>query len=130
METTTYFKIKKMSPQFLVANIDRSLEFYMQKLGFDIDFRYEDFYAGISKDGCSIHLKLGKPSLEERKNKRKNEDLDLVFSVDGIEDLYHELSNKPIEFVQPLRDMPYGKEFYVADPDGYIISFLTGDRSS
>jgi hypothetical protein len=23
-----------------------------------------------------------------------------------------------------LRDMPYGKEFYVADPDGNIIGFL------
>jgi hypothetical protein len=26
--------------------------------------------------------------------------------------------------VQPLRAMPYGKEFYIADPDGYILSFL------
>lgn len=124
MDTTTYSKIKKMSPQILVADIDRSIEFYTKKLGFDIDFRYEDFYAGIVKDGCSIHLKLGKPSIEERISKRNNEDIDIIFSVDSIEDLYQELSNKPIEFVQSLRDMPYGKEFYVADPDGYIISFL------
>ena len=124
MDTTTYSRIKKMSPQFLVADIDRSIEFYEKKLGFDIDFRYEDFYVGIVKDGCSIHLKLGKPSIEERKNKRNNEDLDIAFSVDGIENLYEELSNKPIEFVQPLRDVPYGKEFYVTDPDGYIIAFI------
>jgi len=124
MDTTTYSRIKKMSPQFLVADIDRSIEFYEKKLGFDIDFRYEDFYVGIVKDGCSIHLKLGKPSIEERKNKRNNEDLDIAFSVDGIENLYEELSNKPIEFIQPLRDVPYGKEFYVTDPDGYIIAFI------
>ena len=124
MDTATYSKIKKMSPQFLVADIERSIEFYTKTLGFDIDFRYEDFYAGIVKDGFSIHLKLGNPLIEERKNKRNNEDLDIAFSVDGIEDLYEELSNKPIEFVQPLRDMPYGKEFYVTDPDGYIIAFL------
>ena len=124
MDATTYFKIKKMSPQFLVADIDRSIDFYTKTLGFDIDFRYEDFYAGIIKDGCSIHLKSGKPSIEERKNKRNNEGLDISFSVDGIEDLYEELSNKRIEFVQPLRDMPYGKEFYITDPDGYIIAFL------
>ena len=124
MDTTTYPRIKQMSPQFLVADIDRSIEFYEKKLGFDIDFRYEDFYVGIVKDGCSIHLKLGKPSIEERKNKRNNEDLDIAFSVDGIENLYEELSNKPIEFIQPLRDVPYGKEFYVTDPDGYIIAFI------
>jgi hypothetical protein len=29
-----------------------------------------------------------------------------------------------IEIIQPLRAMPYGKEFYIADPDGYIIGFL------
>jgi catechol 2,3-dioxygenase-like lactoylglutathione lyase family enzyme len=125
MNTTTYSKIKKMSPLFLVADIDRSIEFYTKMLGFDIDFRYEEFYAGIIKDGCSIHLKLGKPSADERKNRKNNDDLDLVFSVDDIENLYQELSNKPIEFVQPIREMPYGKEFYVADPDGYIIAFLT-----
>jgi len=113
-----------MSPQLLVADINRSIEFYAKKLGFEIDFRYEDFYAGISKDGCSIHLKVGKPSLEERQNKRKNEDLDIVFSVTNIEDLFEELKTYPIEFTQPLRKMDYGKEFYIIDPDGYIISFL------
>lgn len=123
MDTIIYFRIKKMSPQFLVTDIERSIEFYTKKLGFDIDFRYEDFYAGIVKDGHSIHLKLGEPSIEERMNKRNN-GLDIVFSVDSIEKLYQELSNKSIEFVQPLRDMPYGKEFYVADPDGYTIAFL------
>ena len=124
MDTITHFKIKKMSPQFLVTDIDRSIEFYVKKLGFDIEFSYEGFYAGIIKDGYSIHLKTGNSSIEERKNKRKNQDLDLIFSVDGIEDLYKELSNKFVEFTQPLRNMPYGKEFYIADPDGYIISFL------
>jgi predicted enzyme related to lactoylglutathione lyase len=124
MNSATYSRIKKMSPQLLVADIDKSIEFYTKKLGFEIDFRYEDFYSGISKDGFSIHLKSGKPSMEDRQNRRNNEDLDIVFSVDGIEDLYEELSNKPIEIIQPLRQMDYGKEFYIADSDGYIISFL------
>jgi len=124
MDTITYFKIKKMSPQLLVADVDRSIEFYTKKLGFDVDFRYEDFYAGIIKDGYSIHLKASKPSIEERESRRNNEDLDIIFSVDGIECLYEELSNRSVEFSQSLRDMPYGKEFYVADPDGYIIAFL------
>jgi len=113
-----------MSPQLLVADIDRSIEFYTKKLGFDIDFRYEDFYAGIIKDGFSLHLKSGNPSAEERKNKRENEDLDIVFSVESVKDLYNEFLNKSIDIVQPLCDRPYGKEFYIADPDGYILAFL------
>lgn len=124
METITSFKIKKMSPQLVVADINHSIDFYTKKPGFIIDFRYEDFYAGISKDGCLIHLKAGKPSINERRSKRTHEDLDIVFSVEGIETVYEEFSGRSIELVQPLRDMPYGKEFYIADPDGYIISFL------
>ena len=124
MDTITNSRIKKMSPQFLVTDLDRSIEFYAKKLGFDIDFRYEDFYSGVIKDGHSIHLKSGQPSLEERQNRRDNEDLDIIFSVQGIEDLYEEYSARSVEFAQPLRDMAYGKEFYIADPDGYIIGFL------
>ena len=124
MTTSTQSKIKKMSPQFLVADIEHSIEFYTKKLGFDLEFRYEDFYAGIVKDGYSIHLKSGKPSIEERKSKRENDDLDIIFSVDGIEDLYEEFVNKSVEIIQALRDLPYGREFYIADPDGYILAFL------
>ena len=124
MNSITPSKIKNMSPQFLVTDIERSVEFYKKKLGFDVEFRYEDFYAGIMKDGFSIHLKKSNSSIEVRQNKRKHEDLDIVFSVDGIESLFEELSNKSVEFTPLLRDMPYGKEFYVADPDGNLIAFV------
>jgi len=124
VNTGTESKIKKMSPQFLVADIEHSIEFYTKKLDFEVDFRYEDFYAGIIKDNYSIHLKSGKPSIEERESKRENIDLDIIFSVEGVENLYEELMNKSVEIVQPLCDRPYGKEFYIADPDGYILAFL------
>jgi catechol 2,3-dioxygenase-like lactoylglutathione lyase family enzyme len=113
-----------MSPQLLVADMDRSIDFYTDKLGFTLEFRYEDFYAGIIKDGFSIHLKSGKASPEERKSKKENEDLDIVFSVARVKDLYDELVFKKIEILQQLCERPYGEEFYVVDPDGYILAFL------
>jgi catechol 2,3-dioxygenase-like lactoylglutathione lyase family enzyme len=112
---------KKMSPQLSVMDIELALEFYTKKLGFNLDFRYEDFYAGIVKDGHSIHLKSGAARGSDEKNK---EDLDLTFSVDSIESLYDEFLTKSIEIIQPLRDMPYGREFYIADPDGNRIAFM------
>lgn len=124
MDILTSSKIKQMSPQILVADINRSIEFYTKKLGFTLGFRYEDFYAGIIKDGYSIHLKSGIPSSELRKNKRENEDLDIVFSVEDVEYLYNEFVSRSVEITQPLCERPYGKEFYIADPDGYILAFL------
>ena len=124
MNTIKTYELKKMSPQLLVSDLNRSFEFYSKILGFELDFRYEYFYVGIIKDGYSIHLKLSYPSTDERKNKYQNEHLDLTFSVDNIETLYEELLDKAVEFIQPLRKMPYGKEFYIVDPDGHVIAFL------
>lgn len=119
-----YPKIKGMSPQLVVADIDRSLNFYTGELGFKIDFRYEDFYAGIIRDGYSIHLKSGDPHIEYRTHQRNNENLDLMFAVENIHDLFETIQGRQVEIIQPLREMPYGREFYIADPDGYILGFL------
>ena len=119
-----YPEIKSMSPQFVVADLQRSLDFYTQELGFKVDFLYEDFYAGIIKDGYTIHLKSGSPNKDERVHRRKNEDLDLVFSIDNINVLFETIKSRAVTIVQPLREMPYGNEFYIADPDDYILGFV------
>lgn len=108
----------------LVADMNRSILFYTKELHFEISFLYEDFYCGIIKDGHSIHLKLALPAMEERANRQHNEHADLVISVEHIADLYDEIKSKPVSIMQPLRKMPYGKEFYIKDPDGYVIAFL------
>jgi predicted enzyme related to lactoylglutathione lyase len=113
-----------MSPQFVVADLEHSLDFYIYQLGFEIVFRYGDFYAGIMKDSYELHLKLGHPALEVRSNKLENEHLDLLFSVQEIDVLFEAMKKRSVNIVQPLREMPYGREFYIADPDGYILGFL------
>jgi predicted enzyme related to lactoylglutathione lyase len=113
--------LKKMSPLLPVAHIDHSIEFYTKKLGFSLDFQYEDFYAGIVKEGHSIHLKSCEPHGNDGKNK---EDPEIIFSVENIERLYEEVLSKSIEIVKPIRDMPYGREFYIADPDGNRIAYI------
>ncbi len=123
-----YFQIKGMSPQLLIADLDQSITFYTQQLGFEIGFLHDDFYAGISNSGYTIHLKLGSLDRKERMKKRKNGDLDITFSIAGIKELYETLQKNSVEFIQPLRDMPYGREFYIADPDGYILAFVEENK--
>jgi len=123
-KTGAYFKIKGMSPQLLVTDLTRSIEFYTLKLGFEIEFRYEDFYCGITKAGHSIHLKSVVHTIEERTYRIENEHTDIIFSVEGIDALYADINNISIRVIQSLRKMPYGREFYITDPDGYIIAFL------
>ena len=122
--STIFPNIRSMSPLLLVADLDQSMAFYAEHLGFTIDFRYEDFYAGMVNSHFTIHFKCSKPDPAEREDRKKNEDLDLVFAVSAIGELYDAMKRGPVQIVQPLREMPYGKEFYISDPDGYIISFI------
>jgi predicted enzyme related to lactoylglutathione lyase len=127
---TTYPKIKSMSPQFFAADLQRSLDFYSRQLGFEIDFLYENFYAGIIREGYSIHLKCGSPAKEERASKPENEHLYLLFSVEDIHALFEAMKSRSVSIVQPLREMPYGYEFYITDPDGYMLGFVEGKQAN
>lgn len=124
MSRTPSAKLTGMSPQLLVADLDRSIGFYIGRLGFDLDFRYEHFYAGIVRDVYSIHLKLAHAPRGEREFRRENEHLDITFTVDDIRTAYKDAQCKYVPVIQPLREMPYGHEFYVTDPDGYILAFV------
>ncbi|MBS1525071.1 MAG: VOC family protein [Bacteroidetes bacterium] len=121
MCATITSRIKAMSQLLIVSNLERSIAYYREKLGFGLDFRYEDFYAGISRDGYSVHLKSSDRLVESQTG---NEDPEIIFRVEGIDDLYRECLNRSANVIQPLRDMPYGKEFYVTDPDGNLIAFV------
>lgn len=124
MDTNLSYEIKKLSPQLLVSDLDSSIIFYTKQLDFEIDFVYEKFYCGISKNGFSIHLKQAKPNFEERISRRESEHNDLIFSIQAIESLYEDILKRNVNIIQSLRNMPYGKEFYIIDPDGYILSFI------
>jgi predicted enzyme related to lactoylglutathione lyase len=112
---------RKMSPLLAVTDVNRAIAFYTGQLGFSVEFTYEDFYAGIIKDGHSIHLKADDT---RGVRVRGRDELDIMFYVDGIEGFYEAALNQSIDIVQPLREMPYGREFYIADPDGNRIGFV------
>lgn len=113
-----------MSPLLVVSDLEQSLKFYTEQLGFEINFRHEGFYAGIGLGTHSIHLKAGDPSSSERLRRRKNEDVDLIFGVKDLDRMYEHVCSQAMEIVQPLRVMPYEREFYVGDPDGYVLAFF------
>ena len=113
-----------MSPLLVVSDLGQSVRFYTEKWGFEINFRHEDFYAGLGIGNHSIHLKAGDPSSSERLRRRGNEDVDLIFGVKDLDGMYAHACSQAMEIVQSLRVMPYGREFYVGDPDGYVLAFF------
>jgi len=116
--------IKAATPQFLVADLVASLDFYETRLGFNRDFVYGDFYASVSRDGAPIHLKCAAPLLAERNHRKEGGHLAAFLEVSGLKDLHEELSARGAPIVTPIEEQAWGMiDFQVEDPDGYILCF-------
>lgn len=113
-----------IAPQFLVDNLSTAIAYYCDKLGFALDFNHESFYASVSRDGFSIHLKCAPKTISDRAHRKLNEHLDAYISVTGLSALYEELQACGATITKPLEERPWScKDLYVEDPDGYILCF-------
>jgi len=113
-----------IAPQFLVDDLERAIAYYCDKLGFELDFKYQSFYAAVRRDGFAIHLKHAPKLDTDWANRKQNEHLDAHISVSGIEGLFSELEMRGAQVIKPLEERPWAcLDFYVEDPDGYILCF-------
>ena len=116
-------RITGIAPQFLVDDLGAAIAYYCEKLGFELAFQYQSFYAGMTRDGFAIHLKCA-PKPTDRDDRRKNEHLDAYISVVGIQALFSELERRGARVIKPLEQRPWAcTDFYVEDLDGYILCF-------
>jgi catechol 2,3-dioxygenase-like lactoylglutathione lyase family enzyme len=121
-------RLTSFAPQFLVDDLARSIAYY-GKLGFTFGEPWDGFYAIGELDGLELHLKEAPKSEVERQHRREHEHLDAAAGVDGIEAFYEQCITNGATILRPLTATAWGtKDFYVEDPDGYVIAF--GGRPS
>ncbi|HEX8673566.1 MAG TPA: VOC family protein [Longimicrobium sp.] len=115
--------LTSLAPQFLVDDLARSVAYY-RKLGFAFGEPWNGFYAIGELDGLELHLKQAKKCDAERRHRREHEHLDAAAGVDGIEAFYARCVANEVTVLRPLAATAWGtKDFYVEDPDGYVIAF-------
>jgi len=123
MATTTKPRLTSLAPQFLVDDLARSMAYY-RKLGFAFGEPWDGFYAIGELDGLELHLKEAPKNPAERQYRREHEHLDAAAGVDGIEAFYARCVDRDVKILKPLAATEWGtKDFYIEDPDGYIIAF-------
>lgn len=116
-------RLTSFAPQFLVDDLSRSISYY-EKLGFAFAEPWEGFYAIGLMDGLEVHLKEAPKNAADRQFRRDHEHLDAAGGVDGIEAFYQRCVANGVKILNPLAPTEWGtKDFYVEDPDGYVISF-------
>jgi uncharacterized glyoxalase superfamily protein PhnB len=117
-------RITGIAPQFLVGDLEQAIAYYRDRLGFTLDFVYEDFYASVSRDGFRIHLKHGPRLAGESAFRKEHEHLDAYVAVSGVRGLFSELQERGANVVKPIEERPWDCiEFYVEDADGYLLCF-------
>lgn len=116
--------IQNAAPQLLVGDLEASVSFYEARLGFSTDFVYEGFYASVSRDGATIHLKCAAKLEADRVHRAEANHLDVHLDVSDVRGLGEELEGRAAPIRQPLTEQPWGRiDIHVVDPDGYILCF-------
>ena len=116
-------RVTSFAPQFLVDDLERSMSYY-EKLGFTFGEPWDGFYTIGRIDGLELHLKEAPKNDDERRHRRHNDHLDAAAGVEGIEAFFAQCVANGATILKPLMPTAWGtKDFYVEDPDGYIICF-------
>ena len=105
---------------FQVSNLNDSIRFYTEALGFEEEFIYGDppFYAGVKMGSVIIHLNAG----EEHENRRGMGSI-YVF-CDEVDDYYRRIEEMKVEITAKLETWPYDmRDFQVKDIDGNLLCF-------
>jgi len=105
-----------------VAELDRSLAFYRDVLGFKVIETYPGAYARLRSPSGTTSIALH--VLEKGQGlDPKLEGMRLYFEVKGLDTFCDALKAKGVAFLQPPKDMPWGwRHAYLGDPDGHQIS--------
>ena len=123
-QTTT----QAISPFFIVSNVDRTIAFYREKLGFETTFRAPDrnpFFAVIRRDGAQLLVKSA-PDVTPLPNLQRHPSMrwDAYVFVPDPDGLAAEFAVRGAGFSAPLEDTGDGlRGFELTDPDGYVLFF-------
>ena len=115
-----------VSPVLLVADLDRSVAFFRDQLGFECEV-YGDppDFATASRDAATILLALAADAERIVPNwKIVDKMWNAYIRVDDVDAVYAEVQERGAEIDYTIYDAPHGfREFGVQDPDGHDIAF-------
>ena len=129
-------KFNTLIPELSVSDIQKSLQFYTETLGFTVEYsRPKDKFYFLSREGSQIMI-------DEINNYWWTGDLEyplgrgvnFQIEVSDVMALVANLERAGIDLFRPIKenwykgdDVEYGQiEFLVQDPDGYLLRFTQG----
>ena len=118
--------IRLAVPFFMVADMEASLRFYTEKLGFKLTNQWTPRgkieWCWLERDQVSLMLQESRDKERLEGEAQKGKGVSICFQCADALALYHEFTAKGIEIKEPF----VGNGLWVvcfADPDGYKLDF-------
>ncbi len=133
-------KFNKLIPELSVRDINKSIQFYTETLGFKVEYQREDSkFAFLSLQGSQLMLEQTNDYWKTGKLKYPfGRGINFQIEVDNIDDIVKKLGKNKWPIKVPLKENWYRKgktllgqkEFLVMDPDGYLLRFAQSTGES
>jgi catechol 2,3-dioxygenase-like lactoylglutathione lyase family enzyme len=114
--------------RYLVSDVDAAVEFWTQRLGFELEARYGPPFAIVRRDGLTVWLS-GPGSSAARPMPDGSRPAPggwnrIVLEVEAIETLLAELRAAGVRFRSELVRGPGGAQVVLEDPDGNPVELF------
>lgn len=121
-------RLAAISPSFIVSDVDRTIAFYRDTLGFEVRFREKEapWFAVIGREGAQLFIKSeGRIAPVPNHTRHRHLRLDAFVYTADPESLAKEFAAKGAAFSTPFnKNTSDGLTgFELTDPNGYILFF-------
>jgi catechol 2,3-dioxygenase-like lactoylglutathione lyase family enzyme len=112
--------------RIFVSSVQRSLPFYTDTLGMQIDYTDGKNWAQFkSGEDYSLAIEAVEPEHEEQGSKLVGRFTGVTLMVDSIEEAYSRLSAQGVKFQGPPEKQHWGGTLaHIKDPDGNVLTLL------
>ena len=120
-------QISSIVPQLRTTDLDASIDFFTTKLGFTLEFRYHDFYAGVRSGNYSVHLKLIDAPDPSIAFVDRDEHFHLYFVTSDVAGVADALKRHGVPLAQDVHETAWStRECVIKDNAGHTLYF--GER--
>jgi catechol 2,3-dioxygenase-like lactoylglutathione lyase family enzyme len=130
--------MNRLIPELDVADLDRSLAFYVGTIGFSVIYeRPEERFVYLDFQGAQLMLEEaagpGRRVLTAPLEPPFGRGMNLQIMVDDVDALHERVGEAGLALILPMEERWYRRreaelglrQFWLADPDGYVLRFAS-----
>jgi uncharacterized glyoxalase superfamily protein PhnB len=130
--TADSLKMDEVSPAFTVNDLQKSLAWYRDVLGFALDERWEQDgkLMGVSLRAGSVTFMIAQDDWKKGRDRRKGEGFRLYCgTTQDVDAMAKRIEARGGKLDHPPTDQPWGtRDFGLTDPDGFKITIGADPR--